>query len=178
MMLTLNLMPQQFKRELALHSVYVVLKKFFILMFAVLLICSLSLISARVYLKQKLHELTLQAQAISFKTQDIKEKVMSLNTLLKGTRSALESTRPWAPILAEIYKQIPDDIIITDMTLSSEKQIYRIRIEGTSSSRDAYLTLERAIKNLPFVKTFTSPIQNILSTGENSFSLTLVIQPL
>jgi len=177
-MLTLNLIPQQFKRELALHSVYVVLKKFFILLFAVLLMCSVSLIFARIYLKEKLHELTLQAQAISFRTHDIKEKVTTLNTLLKKTRSSLESTQAWAPVLTALYERIPSDITVNDITLTSEKQLYRIQIEGTSPSRDAYLEFEQSIKKLPFIKTFTSPIQNILSTGENSFSLTLLITPL
>ncbi|OGY68935.1 MAG: hypothetical protein A3B94_02575 [Candidatus Jacksonbacteria bacterium RIFCSPHIGHO2_02_FULL_43_10] len=177
MMLTLNLIPQQFKRELSLHATYILLKKIFILLFVVLCVSSVSLVSARMYLKQKLNELTIQTQAISFKTKDIKEKVTTLNALLKGTRNALESTQSWADILTAIESHIPMPITVNEITLEPDKTIHRIKLIGTSLSRDEYLEFERNIKTLPFVTSITSPVQNILSTGENAFTLTLIIQP-
>lgn len=175
MFLTLNLIPQEFKRELALHAAYILLKKFFILLFCVLFITSASLFFARIYLKEKLDELTTQSQALSFQTKDIKEKVTTLNSILTGTRQVLESTRAWAPTLDAIESNIPSDISVNSILLTTETSPATIQLTGTSPSRDVYLAFEQSLKKLPFIASVSSPIQNILSTDENPFALTLIL---
>lgn len=174
-MLTLNLIPRYFKREIQLHTAYTLLKKFFILLFVVLFLTSNSLLLAKMLLQQKIQELSQQARVVTTTAAEVQEKIIVINSLFNDTNAAIKNTIPWSIAINELETAKPETITISKLTITSIENAASIELSGISPSRESFLLFQDALKNLAFVKNVSSPIQNILSAEETSFSLTLEV---
>ena len=174
-MLTLNLIPRYFKREIQLHTAYTLLKKFFILLFIVLFLTSNSLLLAKMLLQQKIQELSEQTRVVTTSAAKVQQKIIAINSLFTQTQGAINNTTSWSTVIQQLEQSKTAQIEISEFTITSTENAASIQLSGISPSREHFLNFQEALKKSPFVKNISSPIQNILSAEETTFSITIEI---
>ncbi|MEK7643384.1 MAG: hypothetical protein AAB372_02975 [Patescibacteria group bacterium] len=120
------------------------------------------------------------------KSQEFKEldetgkRLGKVNTLLRNVAGYGKDTLPVMRSLEEIINKVGSDIHLTSIELDRAQVDGKpggvIKLSGIANTRSSFLSFFDALKAHPKVKSYDSPVTNILKEQNADFNLTLRIQ--
>src|SRR3990170_1553274 len=182
-MLTLNLLPEQYKREYALEiktrfAVFV-----FISLAVILAVFIVLLFSAYFYLRIQVNSmeesLVSQRTAANAKPMlSLEKDIKALNAKIGITAKARSDIFPVAPALEKIALLIKQGAYLKSVSLDNKTGA--VTIAGFASTRDLVLDLKSDLVSSEFVKpdSIQDPIQNILKDKKIDFTFTFQLEPI
>ena len=180
-MLTLNLLPEQYKREYALEiktrfAVFV-----FISLAVILAVFIALLFSAFFYLRIQVNSmeesLVSQRTAANAKPMlSLEKDIKALNAKIGITAKARSDIFPVAPALEKIALLIKQGAYLKSVSLDNKTGA--VNIAGFASTRDLVLDLKGDLVSSEFVKpdSIQDPIQNILKDKKIDFTFTFQLR--
>ena len=180
-MLTLNLLPEQYKREYALEiktrfAVFV-----FISLAVILAVFIVLLFSAFFYLRIQVNSmeesLVNQRTAANAKPMlSLEKDIKALNAKIGIAAKARSDIFPVAPALEKIALLIKQGAYLKSVSLDNKTGA--VNIAGFASTRDLVLDLKGDLVSSEFVKpdSIQDPIQNILKDKKIDFTFTFQLR--
>lgn len=171
----LNLLPPDKQNSLQRTIVAQFVKNIFELAFFVICIVAIAFLGGQWVLQQYFHDITINTIAVSSGRTDTTVRINKVNSLLRNAQDIQKNYTLWTPILADISNVLPDDVIVTKMSLDATGNMFTIA--GSAKTRDDLLALEVALEALPFVGDLEIPLsqltkkENIAFSFETSLSL-------
>jgi len=179
-MLTLNLLPEQYKEEYRFERKKRLIVSVGISLSLIFFVCNALLASTYVFLTiyQKSFEDGLEARQtseVAVRLAEVKKSIRTLNTnvaLLQGMRGEIF---PVAPILERISLLVKPGIYVR--TLSFDAVSKTVQLAGFAQTREGVLELADALSGSDFVLpgSLESPVKNILKEEEIEFTFTFQI---
>ncbi|MFA6391436.1 MAG: PilN domain-containing protein [Patescibacteria group bacterium] len=151
------------------------LVQFLVLITIVILLIIVSfLYFSQMILQNKLDKLTLETVAIKEQTEsneslNLGQSVISFNSLVQNVSSIQLEYILWSDIFIEIGNRISDGVVLS--SLSIQKSNGTFQISGTAETRDSLLSFKNNLEISPFFENIDSPISNLLSKENISFTL-------
>jgi len=173
-MLSLNIIPDEIKKEIKLFNILTIVKNYFYIIFIFLCIYSCVFLIFKLALINHFNETVDRSNFISKKTEDNSNKIRGVNSLLNSVERVQNDFVAWSNLLSYVG-QITDDAI-------SMKQIKVSKTEGTiilsgnAATRDALLKLKNEIEKSAYFKDLDFPIKNILEKENINFEITAKIK--
>lgn len=174
-MLTLNLLPEQYKKayifEIRMRFVVFI----FISLAVILVILAALLFSTYLFLKIQTNSFrdSLEAQKKAASAQPIaslEKDIKSLNAKISSLEKAKSEIFPVAPALEKISFLIKRGAYLKSVSLDNETN--KVALMGFAATRDLVLNLNSDLLSSDFVKSESvqNPIQNILKDKKIDFS--------
>jgi len=108
-------------------------------------------------------------------------KITEVQTILKDVNPKIEieakledQMTAWSPILKQITSNMPDGVVLSQITLAKEDQ--PMSIVGLAASREALVTFRENLAKLSFVDSLQLPSSNINQDNVINFTITLNIK--
>jgi len=173
-MITINLVPPGYKRELKLFSVFLAIKNIVSLALIGIITVAMGLMTAKVFLQNYFSHLitstTLNAASNSrFANNEIRTLKQELTTI-QGIQTEYI---PWSQLLLELSGQISGGIIITDLNISSNGQA---ELSGVAKTRDDLLQFHDRLVGSGLTAEFTIPLVTKLQREDVNFRFPLTIK--
>lgn len=176
-MLTLNLLPEQYKREYALE----IKARFAVLVFISLSVISVIFIAllffVYFYLKIQINsmEKALANQRLASSAQpmlSLEQDIKSLNAKIGAVSKARSDIFPVAPTLEKLALLIKPGYYLKNVSFDNKSGT--VNIIGFAATRDLVLSLKDDLVSSEFVKpdSVQDPIQNILKDKKIDFTFT------
>ena len=176
-MLTLNLLPEQYKREYAFEikmrfAVYV-----FISLAVILAVFIALLFSVYLYLKIQVN--SMEGSLVNQRTDanarpmlSLEQDIKSLNAKIGVVAKARSAVSPVAPALEKIALLIKPGAYLKSVSLDGNTNT--VNIAGFATTRDLVLDLKKDLGSSGFIKpdSIQDPIQNILKDKKIDFTFT------
>lgn len=167
MILYLNLLPKSESQQIRLARVYLLLKREFLLMIALLLILNLTVIFIKVNLNNNLLAVDQALSAAKEKhkpliteSQNLKARVENFQTIQAGFVVKSGEIR-------QLLKLVPPGIKLNSITVDSQNGLF---LDGTYERRADIIAFKNNLAD-GFVEKIEFPISNLLKQTNGSFSI-------
>jgi|SRR3989344_8504080 len=178
-MLTLNLLPDQYKAEYALEKKrrFVAHSSIIIFFIAVLFNVLLGSVYVFVFTYEQSLRQSIETQTTTDtvkRLSGIEKKVRELNTSIGVIAKADEEIIPLAPVLERIAKLVDQDAYLKSVSMDASTKT--VSVAGFAKTRAAVLALAEALQKSDFVTegSVKNPIKNILKEENIDFTFTFV----
>lgn len=181
-MLTLNLLPDQYKNEYALERKRRFVAHISIIMFFIAILFNVLLGS--VYLFVFTYEQSLRQSIETQTTTDtvkrlsvIEKKVRELNANIGILANADKDIISLAPVLERITALVGQDAYLKSVSIDASTKT--ISVTGFAKTRSAVLALAEALQKSDFIAegSVKNPIKNILKEENIDFTFTFIFVP-
>ena len=169
MILNLNLLPHNKKKELKILTRINLIKNFFVHSFSLLFIFLCFLLIFYYNLNQQLNNLNKSRLLISSNFAEYNKEIEDLNKNIGNINLAGERYHELVPKLLEFIQTVPEDIKITSLSLGLDKKA--LFLPGIAKSRDALLSFGEALKKIPWIKSVEIPKTQLLQKENISFNI-------
>ena len=136
------------------------------------LLTGIILLGVRIRLLQTLDAVTSR-QILTTEYVSVNNEIRALNETISRIESIQRLALPASTLLADLVGRAPGGIIVT--SLDFETKTDALRIAGIAETRESLLTFEAALRASPHVKTFESPISNLLKKRDVNFQFQAVL---
>ncbi|MBU1075081.1 PilN domain-containing protein [Patescibacteria group bacterium] len=173
-MVTLNFTSPAQRDANQFQKNYRLVQSIIVLSVVVLIIIAATLFASQMVLQSKLDTiasdtLTLKEQTENEKSLNLGQTVQNFNSLL-GNVSAIQSEYvAWSPVLIETAKTVANGVTLTSFTI--QKTNLTFQFSGNADTRDSLLAFKNNLEQSPFYSNIESPISNLLSKENISFTL-------
>jgi Tfp pilus assembly protein PilN len=173
-MLRLNLLREDFKKNLRNKRLGRLLLKTEITLLAMLLAMAAIFISAEKIISNNVQKLSREASLqIESNRKEYELKTKEINGQLAAASKIQQGFISYSPILKKISALIPEDTALSYLNIDLPGQ--KIKIRGSAASRDSLLSLEKNIQNAPFLSEAIIPLAAKLKKENIEFDLDLKI---
>lgn len=180
-MKVINLLPKERQKEIYLEDRFRLVVLFFGISVSTLLLTSLCLVGARMYLKNESsnisNEITQLKTAVNKQENaELKTNISKINNLILDFRTLSEATPAWSKVLLAFGRLVPEGVGVTNFSADLEKK--RIDISGFSKSRESVIELYNNVKaDTKNFKDINYPLENVAKPTDVAFKFTFFIQP-
>lgn len=178
-MLTLNLLPDQYKNEYALEKKRRFVAHVSIIMFfiAVLFNALLGSVYAFVFTYEQSLRQSIETQTATDtvkRLSGIEKNVRELNTHISGLAKAGDEVVPLAPVVERIAQVVGQDAYLKSISIDAGTKT--VSIVGFAKTRAAVLSFADALHKSDFVVSGSvkNPIKNILKEENIDFNVTFI----
>lgn len=169
MILNLNLMSQNKKRELLILTRINLIKKFFIYSFYILFVFFSFLLIFYYNLDQQLISLSQNRSLINNSFAEYNQEVKELNKDIININVAGEHYQELTPKFFELIESAPQNIRLTSLSLSLDKKA--IFLPGIAKDRDSLLAYEELLKKISWIKNVEIPKSQLLQKENIIFNI-------
>ncbi|HRY36706.1 MAG TPA: PilN domain-containing protein [Candidatus Magasanikbacteria bacterium] len=169
MILNLNLLPLNKKKELKILTRINLVKNFFVHSFQILFVFLCFLLIFYYNLNQQLTNLNKSRTLINSNFAEYNKEINELNKNIGTINVAGERFQELTPKFLEMLQIVPENIKITSLSLSLDKKA--IFIPGVAKNRDALLSYGEALKKIPWIKNIDIPKTQLLQKENISFNI-------
>lgn len=167
-MITLNLIPENEKREISLLNIYLAIKSLVFLVLFTTIAATSILLSTKIilnyYLIKIVNENHLSGRDVYFSNNEIKK----FKTELTKVKRIQKNHTVWLALLFKINELVPNGITITELSFEREK---KVRIAGIAKRRQDLLNFEEMLKTSGIFENFTIPFSVLLEKEDIRFHL-------
>lgn len=172
----INLLPPQYKKELALQETFRLLLVLAV-SFLIFLVCFILMLSVvRIYVKGQIQsekfllELPQKdLKASKDRSQELKQANADFATLLNFYKKRLSPTTTFEHISADL----PLDVSLASLSISSSG----IVLEGFAPTRELLLTFRGNLQGDSFFQNIDFPLTNLVNSRNINFSIRMNIHP-
>jgi len=168
-MLTLNLIPQQLKKEIKFKRVYALLKKMNCILIIIAVIIAIIFLIAKLILQNNFNKVVEQTSLITKSSQGYNVKVRDINSMLNHISQIQKDFIAWSDLIENLANRTPAGITLSSVKTSKGKSLINIR--GNAEQRDDLLTFKQNMEESPIYSEVEFPLQNILQKENISFEI-------
>lgn len=174
-MLKLNILPEEFKKEIKLFSVYSIVRNIILLL--VFLTATSGIIfllgdaALQVYIDNSGFTKTIMQNSF----QNLNERVKNAESKINYVLNIQENAINWSKLLEDIMDKTNDNISFSKITINREK--YQLNLFGHAESRPDLIKLKKEFENSDSYLSIDFPIQNILEKNDIDFDMLITIDP-
>ena len=181
-MLTLNLLPEQYKEEYRYEK-----RKRFVMSLGIslcLMVLVLDALFFSTYLFLRIYQgafdeaLTARRQSeVALRLGEVKKNIRALNARVGFLRKARSEALSAAPLLEKIALLVREDVYLRSVSMDASSKT--VSVLGFGETREAVLELQAALAGSDFVapESLESPVRNILKEKDVEFSFTFALAP-
>lgn len=171
----INLLPKNERREVELQVVTRQVIRFLVWTASTVLIFSLLAFGTMLYLKGEMLSVDKQIaqnkkELSSAGTQQLQEKVLTVNKQLKLIGSLKDQHYYWTNALTEISRLLPTDAQIN--SLYADRKTGEIKLTGTAEKRESVIEFWANVKKSKHFKNINFPLSNLERENNSQFTYT------
>ena len=181
-MITLNFTSPEQRDANQFQKNYRIIQSVMIVSVITLVIISAVLFISQIILQEKLDTITADTLEIMEQVEDerslnLSETVQGFNSLLGNVSKIQTEYSAWSNILIEISGSTTNGVIINSINLQKSNSSFQF--SGIADTRDSLLAFKTNLEQSPFFNNIESPISNLLTKENISFSLTgeIILDP-
>lgn len=171
MILNLNLLPKNKKKELIILTRINLVKNFLNNSFYLLLIFLCFLTIFYYNLNQQLNNLNQSKSLVDNSFVEYNKEIRQLNQSIKNINVAGQNYQELTPKFLDLLQTVPSNIKISSFSLSLDKKA--LFLPGVAKDRDALLSYETLLKNISWIKNVDIPKSQLLQKENISFNIGL-----
>ena len=168
-MLTLNLIPQQLKKEIKLKQIYKMLKRMNCFIIIAMAIIAITLLIAKLIMQNHFNNVVEQGALITKSSQTYNAEARDINLQISQTKQIQSGFIEWSLLLENLTAKIPEDISLSNVKLSVNPNL--INIKGLAKTRDNLLVFKKNIEDSPVYSDIKFPLQNIMQKENINFEI-------
>ena len=168
-MLTLNLIPQQLKKEIKLKRIYKMLKKMNCFIVIAMAIIAITLLIAKLIMQNHFNNIVEQGVLITKNNQAYNTEARDINFQISQTQQIQNGFIEWSLLLENLTAKIPEDISLSNVKLSADPSL--INIKGLAETRDTLLVFKKNLENSTIYSDIKFPLQNIMQKENINFEI-------
>lgn len=168
-MITLNLLSDGLKKKIKIRRIYIILKKIDYVLILALLVISISLLTAKIILKNYFNKVVEQTTLVTKNSQGYNDKVREINSNINYLSQIQNDFTTWSEILKDIAERTPSNITLSSLKLSKDSKLIKIR--GRAATREVLLSLKDNLENSPYIENVEFPLKNILEKENIDFEI-------
>lgn len=174
MILNLNLLPKNKKKELVLLTRINLVRNFFTNSFYLLLVFLCFLTIFHYNLNQQLDNLNQSKSLVNSSFEEYNKEIRNLNKNISTINVAGQNYQELTPKFLSLLETVPTNIKLSSLSLGLDKKA--LFLPGIAQDRDALLAYEEILKGIPWIKSVDIPKSQLLQKENISFSIGLELQ--
>lgn len=181
----INLLPSQQKEELLGEKNFKLVLILGIVILAFLICFSLILFSIKISIAGQLSAqkfILSQKEAETLQTQDLENKIKSLNLTISKLDSFYQSKLDWVEVSEKISQNIPSKIYLTSLTfkqptgLKKEEYLGDVSLTGFSPSRETLIEFKKNLEKEEQFSEVYFPPENWVQATDINFTVNFKVQ--
>lgn len=169
---TLNLLSPAQKAALISRVRYALLERFMVTLVLSTLVATGVTVSVKAQLASNLEDVVAR-QMLSAQYASLNEQVRALNDALVRVDAIQKLAYPLSDVVEAIGAGAPPGISVSSIDFDTRTGM--LAMTGIASDRAALLGYEEALRALPFVASFESPISNLFQKENVSFKFSATV---
>ncbi|MBU1895323.1 PilN domain-containing protein [Patescibacteria group bacterium] len=170
----LNLLPPENQKYLQKTVFAEFIKNSLEAVLFLLCLAGMSLLGGQWILQGYFNELAESIVAVTQEQAVTNYQIKDVNKVIKQTKEIQDGYTLWTPILSELSNQIPDSIVLSNLTIKQKEKILIVR--GMAETRDGLLKFQENLESLPFISSINIPLSQLTEKENIPFSLTTEIK--
>lgn len=170
MLVTLNLVPENEKKEIRLHNFYLAVKNLiFIFLFTIIVSATILLIAKITlnnYLIKVIEEQTTFASARGYSS----EKIRKIKKDIEQIHLIQNDFIPWSVFLVKLGLLVPNGVTVGELNMQSNGNFL---IVGSAKKREDILSLRDIFMKSEYFEPFDLPYNTLFERKDIKFNLTL-----
>jgi hypothetical protein len=172
-MLRLNILPEEFKKEIKLFSVYSVSKNIVLLIVFLTAIVGIIFLLGDAVLQTYIHNSGVGSMIIQSNYQNLDEQVKEAETKIEYVVKIQEEAINWSRLMEDIMLKTGDNVVFSRIVINREK--YQLELFGHAETRSDLIELKRGFESSSNYLTVDFPIENILEKNDIDFDMLITI---
>ena len=173
-MITINLVPENEKKEFQLLNIYIAIKNFVFLLLLGTVLSAIVLIFGKIILLDYLQKMLAINMANIASSKSIDIDIKNLNNEIKKAQLIQGNHIYWINFFSRFGSIINDGVIINSLKLS---QNGTLEIEGMAKTRQNLMDFESNVANSGYFGDFKFPYETFFEKENIRFSIKLLFDP-
>lgn len=168
-MILLNLLSPHKRARLKGLIRYLFIKELLELVLLTSALVALAYLFGWMVLTSFLNDLSISTTLVNRDYSSYNQEIVKINALIKKISLASDGYATLLPHLADLAKNLPDDIKLDSVTLNRRGQ--KITLAGTAKTRDALLNYQAVIKGVNWIGNFEIPPSQLFQKDNIGFEI-------
>jgi len=168
-MVSLNLLPQEKKKEISRQIVFISLQHLVSWMLIAVCAAGIILLITKLYMQNAFEQAVKQSVLVTQEYGTLNQKVHLVNQKIDFLGDIQRKFIVWSPKLAAFTELVPANIQVYSMNLNYATK--DIQIQGHAKSREDLLLLKANLEQSSLLKSIDMPIENLLESKDINFNI-------
>ena len=169
-MISLNLIPPQEKKELALRQFYVVIKNLTILFLLFTIIVAIILLVAKIILQNNFNSVVGDNNLTTRYGRILNgQEIESFNQQLLIVTEIQNDYIKWSKFISQLSNLVPENVSLNSLEI--KKDGTTINLTGLARYRDDLLKLQDSLKNFEVLSDINIPLESLLNRENIDFDI-------
>lgn len=169
MMLRLNLVALEKKRNLKILIRYLFIKELLEITILTLSLLAMMYIFAWFIVAEAMSDAVLSSLLVNRAGPPINREIQNLNHLSANIIASAEGFMPLSPNLLEITANLPSNIKLIGLEINRVNNT--IALSGTAETRDALINFQKVIEGISWIKGTTAPTSQLFQKENINFAI-------
>ena len=174
-MLKLNILPEEFKKEVRLSSIYVVFRNIILLLVFLTATSGIVFLLGDAVLQIYIEDSGFAKTIVQSNFQSLNERVENAESKINYILEIQENAINWSKLIEDIMVKTNDNIVFSKVSINREK--YQLNLSGHAEARSDLIELKEGFENSNSYLSIDFPIQNILEKNDIDFDMLMTIDP-
>lgn len=169
-MFSLNLLPQDEKRELRYEKLFLISKYSAGLLVSFMVLASWVLYFSKFALEQSYQEYQKSRATVSFEGDQLTQEISAFNKKLTQIEGIQKEYAPWVQVLEQVARAIPQGVSLSAITIDRGNKL--VSVSGIARDRAVLAQLKTTLESVPDFSELQTPRTAIVERGDIPFTLT------
>jgi len=174
-MLKLNILPENFKKEIKLFSAYKIFKNIILLFLFLTTIVGIIFLLSDAVLQTYINNSGSANIITQNNYQSLDSQVKEAESKIKYVVNIQEEAINWSKLIEDLMIKTNDQIVFSRIAINREK--YQLELLGYAQTRDDLIELKNKLESSNNYLTVDFPIENILEKNDIDFDMLITIDP-
>ena len=174
-MLTINLLPEELKKELKFLKLYNVVNKMITLIILLTFFLTAFVVYGKFLLKTQTDVFSGSLSMIENKDTEV-SRIDEIEKEIAQVKSIQGSEVKWAKTIEALITTMNSDIVISSMKI--DKDLNQVSISGTAKTREALLALKKTLESNENYPKLDFPIRNLSERQNINFDIKMNLKSL
>ena len=174
-MLKLNILPEEFKKEVRLFSVYTIFRNVILLLVFLTATSGIIFLLGDAVLQVYIDNCGFTRTITQSNFKNLNERVENAESKINYILNIQENAINWSKLLEDIMAKTNDNIVFSKIVINREK--YQLDLFGHAETRADLIKLKDEFENSDTYLSIDFPIQNILEKNDIDFDMLMTIDP-
>ena len=168
-MLALNLISEELKKEIKLRRLYLLIKKINLTLIIITIVATITLLTTKAILQSGFNNIVGQTTLVTKNNQGYNNKIRDINNKLYFVEKIQNNFIPWSNLLKTVAAITPKDIGLYYLKINLEEQA--IKIKGKAGRRESLLDFKQNLETAAIFQEIDLPLKNILEKENINFEI-------
>lgn len=173
-MITLNIIPNEIKKELKLKGLFALMKNILNILTILIAFYSIIFLCGKLILNIYFTNIIQESNLLIKKTEDKTGKIREINTQINSVEKIQAESKSWTNMLLAITELMGEQIKLNQLKLDSVNNT--ISFTGRSASREDLIQLKNQLEQSPNFSEVNFPIKNLFEKENINFEINAKIK--